>query len=257
MNYKPFFSIILATYNRAYCIENAINSVINQSFTDWELIIVDDGSTDNTEEVVKKYLNDKRIKYIKLDKNSGVNVARNRGYKEAIGEWLFDLDSDNWLNKNSLQNRYDEIIKINFDMIKFLVTNTQGQILRPKNYKIGFLNYKDIICGKNSGEFTTVIKTSLMKKYMWFEDINGGEAITWQLIAKELKKVYFSNKVVLVYNDKGNDRLSIRDRNYSRIYKIYKKQLKILGKEYIKICPKKYFSILIRIFAYRIRLWFL
>ena len=66
---KPFFSIVMATYNRAYCIENAINSVLKQDFKDWELIIVDDGSTDNTEEVVKKYLDDKRIKYIKLKKN--------------------------------------------------------------------------------------------------------------------------------------------------------------------------------------------
>ena len=91
---NPFFSIIMATYNRGYCISRAIDSVLAQSFKEWELIIVDDGSSDNTEEIVKKY-NDKRIKYIKLSKNSGVNVARNRGYKEAKGEWCFILDSDN------------------------------------------------------------------------------------------------------------------------------------------------------------------
>ena len=84
---NPFFSIIMATYNRGHCISRAIDSVLAQSFKEWELIIVDDGSSDNTEEIVKKY-NDKRIKYIKLSKNSGVNVARNRGYKEAKGEYL-------------------------------------------------------------------------------------------------------------------------------------------------------------------------
>ena len=253
---KPFFSIVMATYNRAYCIENAINSVLKQNFKDWELIIVDDGSTDNTEEVVKKYLDDKRIKYIKLQKNSGVNVARNRGYKEARGEWLFDLDSDNYLTDDGLIKRYEEVKRVNFDMIKFLVKTPKGKVLKPKNYKVGFLNYKEVVCGKNSGEFTTVIKTELMKKYMWFEDINGGEAITWELIAKDLGKVYFSDKVVLIYNDEGEDRLSIRSKNFERIYKIYKKQLSVLGKEYIKICPKKFFSILIRVIAYRIKLWF-
>jgi len=253
---KPFFSIVMATYNRAYCIEKAINSVLNQSFKDWELIIVDDGSSDNTKEVVKKYLADKRIKYIKLSKNSGVNIARNRGYERAIGEWLFDLDSDNWLDTDDLQKRYDEIEDVKFDMIKFLVRTPKGEVLKPENYKVGFLDYKSIVCGKNSGEFTTVIRTELMKKYMWFEDINGGEAITWELISKNLGKVYFSDKVVLVYNNEGNDRLSIKSNNLDRIYKIYKKQLSILGKEYMKVCPKKFFAILIRVVYYRIKLWF-
>ena len=253
---KPFFSIVMATYNRAYCIENAINSVLKQNFKDWELIIVDDGSTDNTQEVIKKYLNNKRIKYIKLKKNSGVNVARNKGYIEAKGEWLFDLDSDNWLSEKGLEDRFIEVKKVNFDMIKFLVKTPKEEVLKPKNYKVGFLDYKDIVCGKNSGEFTTVIKTDLMKKYMWFEDINGGEAITWELIAKDLGRVYFSDKVVLVYNNEGEDRLSIRSENIDRIYKIYKKQLEVLGKEYIKICPRKFFNILIRVVAYKVKLWF-
>jgi len=254
---NPFFSIILATYNRGYCIRRAIDSVLVQSFQNWELIIVDDGSSDNTEKIVKQYLDDERIKYIKLEKNSGVNVARNRGYKESKGEWLFDLDSDNYLVENGLELRYKEIKKVNFDIIKFLVKTPKGKILKPKNYQVGYLDYKNIICGKNSGEFTTVIRSSLMKRYMWFEDINGGESITWELITKELGKVYFSDKVVLVYNDEGDDRLSIRDKNLKRIYKIYKKQLVVLGTEYVKICPKKFFSIFVRLIYYRIKLWFL
>jgi glycosyltransferase involved in cell wall biosynthesis len=60
-NYK--ISIIIPTYNRAWCIENAIKSVINQNYDNWELIIIDDGSTDNTKKIVKKYLENNKIKY--------------------------------------------------------------------------------------------------------------------------------------------------------------------------------------------------
>lgn len=249
--HKPFFSIVLATYNRAYCIDKAIKSVLKQNFKNWELIIVDDGSTDNTDEVVSKFLNDKRIKYIKLEKNSGVNVARNNGYKIALGEWIFDLDSDNELTNDGLNKRFEVINKIKFPIIKFCVES--NNVILNSKFEDGFYDYKSVLCGKISGEFTTVIKLELMKKYYWLEDINGGEAITWNLIIKELGKCYFSNEKVLKYNMENDDRLSIREKNMDRIYKIYKKQISIFGLEYLKYCPKMFFSIFFRIIYYWIK----
>ncbi len=69
------FSIITPTYNRAHTIERAINSILNQNYQNYEMIIIDDGSTDNTFEILKKYLDDPRIRYIGPNKNGGVNVA--------------------------------------------------------------------------------------------------------------------------------------------------------------------------------------
>lgn len=94
-------SITIPTYNRAHLIPKAIESIINQSVKDWELIIVDDGSTDNTEEVVKGYLSDERIKYLKK-KNTGAGHSRNVGAEHAKFDWITFLDSDdealpNWL----------------------------------------------------------------------------------------------------------------------------------------------------------------
>ena len=99
------FSVIIPTFNRAYCLERAIDSVLNQSFKDFELIIVDDGSTDDTVEVLKKYQN--KISYIKT-KNLGVSHARNVGIKKSRGEWIALLDSDDeWHeNKLELQNKF-------------------------------------------------------------------------------------------------------------------------------------------------------
>lgn len=91
-------SIIMPSYNTAEYISASIASVQEQTYTDWELIIVDDCSTDNTDEIVKPFLSDKRIKYIKNETNSGAAVSRNRALREAKGKWVAFLDSDDlWL----------------------------------------------------------------------------------------------------------------------------------------------------------------
>jgi len=89
----PSISVIIPTYNREQYLPRAIDSVLSQTYTGLELIIVDDASTDGTEELVKSY-NDQRVKYIKLNKNSGVSTARNTGIKKALYDWVAFLDSD-------------------------------------------------------------------------------------------------------------------------------------------------------------------
>ena len=93
-------SIIMPSYNTGKFIAETINSVLNQTYKNWELIIVDDCSTDNTDEVVEQFLIDKRINYLKNEKNSGAAVSRNRALKEAKGKWIAFLDSDDlWMPK--------------------------------------------------------------------------------------------------------------------------------------------------------------
>jgi len=90
---KPKFSIVTITYNRAHLIGKTIQSVINQSYIDFEQIIIDDGSTDNTEEVVLSF-KDKRIKYYKYAKNDTRSYLRNEGIRKAKGKYISILDSD-------------------------------------------------------------------------------------------------------------------------------------------------------------------
>lgn len=94
---KPKVSVIVPTYNRAHVIDRAIRSVLNQTYQDFELIIVDGASTDNTEEVVKIF-NDVRIRYIRQEINKGTQAGRNIGIKAAKGEYIAFQDSDDeWL----------------------------------------------------------------------------------------------------------------------------------------------------------------
>ncbi len=91
-------SIIMPSWNTARFISESIQSVLAQTYKNWELLIVDDHSTDNTDEIVQPFLFDERIKYFKNEKNSGAAVSRNKALREAKGKWIAFLDSDDlWL----------------------------------------------------------------------------------------------------------------------------------------------------------------
>lgn len=93
-------SIIMPSWNTARFISESIQSVLAQTYKNWELLIVDDHSTDNTDEIVQPFLFDERIKYFKNEKNSGAAVSRNKALREAKGKWIAFLDSDDlWLPK--------------------------------------------------------------------------------------------------------------------------------------------------------------
>lgn len=105
----PFFSIIIPTYNRAHMLPKALESVYHQTFPDWECIIVDDGSTDNTKEIVQEWIDrDNRFRYI-YQQNAERSAARNKGIENAKGEWICFLDSDDYYLENRLKNLFNFI----------------------------------------------------------------------------------------------------------------------------------------------------
>ncbi len=114
----PFFSVIIPTYNRATFIAKAIQSVLNQTFSDFELIVVDDASTDNTELIVKK-IEDSRLKYVKNEKNIERCLTRNKGISISKGRYICFLDSDDYHLPHHLQILYQEIEKRQFPQALF------------------------------------------------------------------------------------------------------------------------------------------
>jgi glycosyltransferase involved in cell wall biosynthesis len=117
-------SIIMPSYNTGRFIKETIESVLAQSYPAWELIIVDDCSTDDTDDVVSQYLADKRIRYIKNDTNSGAAVSRNRALREAKGKWIAFLDSDDLWEPDKLQK--------------------QISFMRDNGYHFSYTNYIEI-----------------------------------------------------------------------------------------------------------------
>jgi glycosyltransferase involved in cell wall biosynthesis len=103
---RPFFSIVLPTFNRAHLIERAVRSVQAQQESSWELLIVDDGSTDNTYEAVRPLLSDERIRY-HFATNRGLAIARNLGMQMSVGDYLTFIDSDDEYSSDHLRSRKD------------------------------------------------------------------------------------------------------------------------------------------------------
>lgn len=146
-----FISVIIPLYNKEKIVERSVKSVLNQSFQDFELIIVNDGSTDNSVEVVKS-INNPRIILIEQE-NGGPSKARNIGVKRAKGEWILFLDADDELLPGSLEHLYDMAQSYpEFDVIDgaYIVRKGEDELLFPRkdsaiknNYRSFF--YREIL----------------------------------------------------------------------------------------------------------------
>lgn len=144
-------SIIMPSYNTGAYIAKTIDSVLAQTYQNWELIIVDDCSSDNTDEIVSTYLSDDRIHYLKNEKNSGAAFSRNTALREAKGKWIAFLDSDDLWMPEKLEKQ-----------LSFMKTN---------GYFFSYTDYEEIdVNGKQTGVRVTgprkVTKTG-MYNYCW------------------------------------------------------------------------------------------
>jgi glycosyltransferase involved in cell wall biosynthesis len=130
------FSIIMPTYNRVHYIADAIQSVLVQSYKNWELIVVDDASTDNTKEIINEFLHkSQQIHYIKQDKNRGPSAARNVGISKARGEYIAFLDSDDIWHPEKLSQFMKLILK--YPRGKLFYSDLrifEGDEIMPKTY---------------------------------------------------------------------------------------------------------------------------
>ncbi|MCC6457180.1 MAG: glycosyltransferase family 2 protein [Caldilineaceae bacterium] len=134
----PLFSITIPTYNRAHLLPRAITSVLEQTFSNFELILVDDGSTDNTEEVVKCFA-DPRIQYL-YQSNAGGGTARNTGARHATGKYITFLDSDDdaaptWLEQYSrtFEETSADVICCGFERIRYGHRDGKERIVFPRS----------------------------------------------------------------------------------------------------------------------------
>ena len=141
-----YYSIIICTYNRADILSDAIFSLLIQSFKDWECIIIDDGSIDDTKVVVDKYLKDQRFKYY-YKINTGVADSKNFGMTKALGKYITFLDSDDQYKKNHLQSRYEILNKNNPDLLHGGVDIIGSRFVPDKNNQNELISLDDCVIG--------------------------------------------------------------------------------------------------------------
>jgi glycosyltransferase involved in cell wall biosynthesis len=206
----PIISVILPTFNRAYLIEKSIESVLKQTFTNFELLIIDDGSTDDTETVVQN-INDPRIKYIKCIENKGASRARNIGIKNAQGEYIAFQDSDDEWYPNKLEMHMEAFKTASPDVGVvytglYQLTNDR-KVYYPKDHSLAEGDMLSEIL--NKGGIWTV---SLCIKKECFDVIGAFDETLkcfedWELgirLAKEFKFIYIDKASYDTYLTEGS-----------------------------------------------------
>lgn len=212
----PKVSIIIPVYNVEEYIELTINSLLNQTLKEIEIILIDDGSTDNSRDIIKRY--SERYENIKviLQQNSGPSRARNRGIQEATGEFIVFVDSDDLLPEESLEIRYNTAIKQDADLVIGGTYKFNSKRKWPMKKHFLGNGEKDIRTDSDIlwtvGPCNKIYRTSLIKDLKFPENIKYAEDQVFVVEAYlKSKEIYSVNDVIYYYRMRetvGNDSLT-------------------------------------------------
>jgi len=282
MNYEsnnPQVSVILPTYNRAHLIKRSIQSVLDQTFQDFEIIVVDDGSSDNTEEQVKSF-NNQKIRYIRYNENKGAAFARNTGIKAAQGEYIAFQDSDDEWFPNKLR-RQMEVFKNSSPAVGVVYTGS-WRIRNDKRFYLPLFKggqregniykalFEDTIIGMPTPAF--IVKKECFGRAGLFDE-RLYSLIDWELwlrISKYYEFRYIDEPLVTLYGTQVsittdlNSYIEARKLILKKHFKRAKKNRKMFAKCMFdigaRLCSSgktaqgiKYFLISFRVFPFNIR----
>lgn len=198
-------SVIVPIYNASKYLSRSIESILNQSYENLEIILIDDCSTDNSKEIIKKYaLKDTRIKPFYSEVNQGVSKSRNIGLKSVSGDYVMFMDADDYIVKDMIKIMLEKAIKYNSDMIDsyHLIIYNNKTFLEHKPLK------KDLILGnKDNIEMITkssyitgkLINTKLLKGLLFNENLRRYEDLVFEHELKLRVNNYCLIKDVLYY----------------------------------------------------------
>ena len=227
-------SIILPTFNHAKFLKKAIESVINQSYINWELIIIDNNSTDETFEIVSSY-SDRRIIYSKIHNNGVIAASRNHGIRLSNGSWIAFLDSDDWWTKNKLSRSVEYINKDKFDLIYhdlFLVykPNQKSYHRLASSRTLGSPVFEDLLLNGNG-----ILNSSVLVRKDLLEEVGliscDTNKITWEdydcwlRISRKTNRFYYIKETLGYYWAAGGN-MTNPDQDLKNAKSIYNKYIK-------------------------------
>lgn len=203
MKNEPLISIVIPSYNREKVILRSINSVLNQTYKNIELIVVDDCSTDNTEEIIKQ-IGDNCVQYIRLEKNSGACIARNRGIDEANGAFIAFNDSDDVWHDNKLESQFSFLEENNADVVSCSMNvfdENAGKMMYtfPDSAKVseGEVVFQNLLCYNCTSTQLLFGKTECFKSEKF--DAKMPRFQDWEECLRLSKKYkfYFQNEILV------------------------------------------------------------
>jgi len=236
---NPLVSIIIPTYNREKLILKAIDSVLKQSFQDFEILIIDDASTDATNKVIKE-LNNNRITYYRLDKNSGQCVARNYGIRKAKGTYIAFLDSDDEWLPEKLKLQVD-CFKKGEDKLgavyghsykKDMIKNTTE--LNNNNYYRGNIQnrFMEGFCPPTPSLF--LVKKSALEKVNGFDEklLTFVDIDLWLRLSEFYEFDYIEEPIIIKYEQIGDQYINNFEKRYKGLKLFLRKwEIKISDKD--------------------------
>jgi GalNAc5-diNAcBac-PP-undecaprenol beta-1,3-glucosyltransferase len=250
----PSVTIIIPTYNRAALVTRAIDSALAQTYANLEVVVIDDGSTDETPDVLRRYDAEPRLRVVRLDRNVGVTAAKNAGLASVSpgAVYLGILDSDDALVPTAVERlvqafgaadgRYSQVFG-------WCVDAATGELTGRMSYREGPVTYEDALSGRFSGEFWQLADCRLLEDRRFDERAAGGESVVWWPLLKE-REGWLLGDVVRTYDRSGDDRVSrlayTRTAALGRMW-IYVADLAAFGGDLKELDPQRYGELLVEL----------
>ena len=227
---KILVSVITPIYNRKHTILRTLNSLKNQTYTHFECILVDDGSTDGIDEVVTPVLQENILPIIYIKKqNGGVHTARNCAIKEARGEMIVFLDSDDELTPNALEiflKTWETIPSVKRSKYREIVAQCMDEngkrVGKPFPSNINQVNWKQAVkmCDECKGEHVAMNVAKILKDNPWPEPKGitfVQEGVVWKKLEKTYKSFFINDMVRIYHSDSGNSYTFNQEKNLQTI----------------------------------------
>ncbi len=227
---SPVVSVVMPAYNSEKYIAKSVKSVLEQSFRDFELIIVDDCSTDKTFDIIKELLRmDSRIKCCRLKKNSGVATARNFGMSLSRGEWIAFIDSDDLWASEKLERQLETARNEKADIVycSYSIVDETGKRVCEDFIVPEKTDYESILVKNIIGLSTVLINKILCKKYSFSTELYHEDYAFWLDVLKDGNKAVGNVDVEVHYCMRGGSRSSGKIKCAYHRWKIYRSHQKL------------------------------
>lgn len=222
---EPLVSIVTPVYNAEEFLSETIKSVKNQTYSNWEMLLVDDCSKDNSPSIIKEFQEtDDRIKYIKLDENSGASVSRNTGIKNAKGRFIAFIDSDDLWEPKKLEKQISFMLQNNvgFSFTSYRYMKENGEPTNKIARAPQKIDYNGLLKNTIIGCSTVVIDRYIVGSFEMPNVRRGQDTATWLKILREEAFAYGIEEDLVKYRLVGDSLSSNKVKAIKRTWNTYR-----------------------------------